>query len=782
MRSVGPAVGGVVLAAMMAALAGCSQYIQYPVPAISAISPASAVAGGATFTLTVAGKNFVFGTSVQWNGIPLATFFINGGELQATIDQSLLSTPGTVPVVVVNPSPGGGNSNTFNFTIKPSPTNIPTITSIQPTGTQVGGSGFTLTVNGTKFATTSVVTWNGENLTTTFVNSGQIQGSVQPTDIQLSGIINVAVLNPVPGGGLSNAVQFSVNNPQPTISSISPTQATANGPAFALTVNGRGFVCQVLSTNTTTGVQTCTQSNSVVNWNGSPRGTTWNSSSQLVATITQADLGAAGTSFVTVTNPSPGGGTSAPALYQVIPGPNGEGLPSLVDVSSSGAQASAGIGNPGKSGPVIGGGRFIAFSSISQNLVANLANAVANVFVRDTCLGISQGCTPQTVLGSVGNNAQPPNGDCLEPSISSDGRFVVYTSASTNLVTGAGTGANEIYLSDTCLGTTGSCAPSTSLISVAPDGVTPANGASSQPSISPDGQYVAFVSTATNLAGTTTTGTPEIYLRSTCLNAAAGCSPATRLASVAADGITPADGASSAPAVSSGGRFVAFSSTATNLVSIPSAGTQQLYWRDTCIGAASCNPATSLVSVGSDGSSPGNGPSGPAALTSDGRFVAFSSQATNLLAAALAPGTPQQVYERDMCAGASAACTRATALVSLASDGISPANSVAEFPQVDQSGRFILFASAASNLVSTTTNGFEQIFGRDTCAGAAGCTARTALISVAADGKTLGNGNSLYPAITTQAHFATFLSFANNIVGDDTTPTIEDIFLAITTF
>lgn len=782
MKSAGPVVATAVLAALMGFLAGCQQYILYPTPGVTAVSPASVAAGGPTFTLTVTGTNFVFGAAVQWNTITLIPVFINGGELQATIDQSLISTPGIQTVLVVNPQPGGGNSNSVNFTVNPSPTNVPTITSIQPTATQAGGSGFTLTVDGTRFTTTSVVTWDGQNLPTTFVNSSQIQGSVQATEIQTSGLANVAVLNPVPGGGLSNTVPFSVNDPQPAITAISPTQAPANSPAFALTVNGSGFVCQVTVTNSTTGAQTCTESNSVVNWNGIPVSTTWNSSSQLVASVSQADLGAAGTAFVTVTNPSPGGGTTAQALFLVTPGPNGEGLPELVDVSSAGAQANTGIGNLGQSGPVIGGGgRFIAFSSISQNLVANLANAVANVFEVDTCLGISQGCRPQTLLASVGNNAEPPNADCLQPSISSNGRFVVYMSSSTNLVTGATSGADEVYLSDTCLGTTSSCAPSTTLVSVAADGVTPGNGGSTEPSISPDGQYVAFVSTATNLVGTATAGAPEIYLRNTCVNAAPGCSPKTTIVSVAPDGLTPADGSSSGPVVSSGGRFVAFSSTATDLVSIPSAGTEQLYWRDTCIGAASCNPATSLVSIGSGGASPGDGASGQATITSDGRFVVFSSQATNLLPAALAAGTAQQVYERDMCAGATG-CTPATTLVSVATDGSSPAANAAEFPQVDQSGRFVVFASTAPNLVSTMTNGFEQIFGRDTCMGATACMPRTAVISAAAGGQPLGNGNSLYPAITTQAHFVTFLSFANNIVGDDTTPMLEDIFLAITTF
>ena len=111
------------------------------------------------------------------------------------------------------------------------------------------------------------------------------------------------------------------------------------------------------------------------------------------------------------------------------------------------------------------------------------------------------------------------------------------------------------------------------------------------------------------------------------------------------------------------------------------------------------------------------------------------------------------------------------------------ASALSEHPIADQSGRYVLYGSNASHITSVSPNGFEQIYGRDTCIGAtSSCTPRTVLISVAADGTTIGNGDSLYPAITTQSHFTAFLSFSNNIVSDDTTPTLEDIFLAVTSF
>jgi hypothetical protein len=771
----------VILAATLVVLAGCNQYISYPVPSVTKLSPSTAPAGGASFTLTVFGKDFVFGGAIYWDGSAVSTLYVNSGEVQATIDPSLISIPGTNTVQVFNPPPGGGFSNSVNFTVNRVTSPVPTISSISPTATQAAGSGFTITVNGTNFVSTSVVTWNGINLPTTLISNDEVQGTVSGTMIQTPGVANVAVLNPPPGGGLSDTVSFSVNSPLPVATTLAPTTAVADSPDFILTVTGGGFSCGQYTTSSTGA--TCTTSASAVEWNGTPLNTTYSSSTELTATVSTAQLAQAGTALVTVFNPTPGGGTSGALNFQVIPGANGQGLPELVDVSSGGTQADSGIGNLGSSGPAIGGGgRYIAFSSVSQNLVANLANNLANVFVRDTCLGVGTSCTPQTVLASVADDGEAPNANALDPSISSNGRYVVFASAATNLVSTVTPGVSEIYLRDTCLGVTSGCTPSTSLISLGSDGVSAANGASTQPFISPDGQYVAFVSTATNLVSQATTGTPEIYVRSTCINATTSCAPTTTLVSLAPDGSTPASGTSAHPVVSSGGRYVAFQSTATNLVSIPTSGSQQLYWRDTCIGVSSgCTPTTSLVSIASDGSSPGNGASSEATISSGGRYVVFSSQATNLIGAGYVSGTPQQVYERDMCAGASG-CTPATTLVSVATDGSSPANATAEHPVTDQSGRYVLFSSKASNLTSATTNTYEQIFARDTCIGATSCTPHTVLISVAADGTTLGDGDSLYPAIATQAHFAAFLSFANNLVNDDTTPTLEDIFLANTTF
>jgi uncharacterized protein (TIGR03437 family) len=128
------------------------------------------------------------------------------------------------------------------------------------------------------------------------------------------GVASVTVFNPSPGGGVSNAINFTVNNPAPTASLISPNSAIAGGPAFTLNLTGANFV-----------------NGSVVRWNGSDRATNFISSTQLTASITAADIATAGTANITVFNPTPGGGFSGaltftinnpvPALSQINPNP-----------------------------------------------------------------------------------------------------------------------------------------------------------------------------------------------------------------------------------------------------------------------------------------------------------------------------------------------------------------------------------------------------------------------------------------------------------------------------
>ena len=271
-----------------------------PTPQITSLSPDQAVAGSAEFTLTVNGSGFINGTGsdrsvVHWNGSPRTTTFVSSTVLTATIPASDIATAGTANVTVVNP--GNLTSNTATFTINnPSPT----ITTISPATAVAGSGNFTLTITGTNFVNGAVVRWNGSDRTTTFVSSTQLTAAIPASDVATAGTANVTVFNPAPGGGESGAVTFTINNPAPTISSISPATAVAGSGNFTLTITGTNFV-----------------TNSVVRWNGSPRPTTFVSSTQLTAAIPASDIATAGTASVTVFNPAPGGGTSNTATFTI---------------------------------------------------------------------------------------------------------------------------------------------------------------------------------------------------------------------------------------------------------------------------------------------------------------------------------------------------------------------------------------------------------------------------------------------------------------------------------
>ena len=181
------------------------------VPSLAGLSPSSAVVGGAAFTLTVNGSNFVSGAVVQWNGAARTTTFVSATQVTAAIPASDIAASGSAQVTVVNPSPGGGTSNALTFTI--TTTNpVPSLTGLSPNSAVAGGPAFTLTVNGSNFVSGAVVQWNGAARTTTFVSAAQVTATILASDIAASGSAQVTVVNPSPGGGTSNALTFTVTS------------------------------------------------------------------------------------------------------------------------------------------------------------------------------------------------------------------------------------------------------------------------------------------------------------------------------------------------------------------------------------------------------------------------------------------------------------------------------------------------------------------------------------------------------------------------------------------
>ncbi|MBZ5728082.1 MAG: IPT/TIG domain-containing protein [Acidobacteriia bacterium] len=173
------------------------------------------------------------------------------------------------------------------------PTGVSTASSLFPSAAQASGAGFALTVNGSNFATDSIVQWNGSNRSTTFASATQLTASISASDVALAGTALITVFNPTPGGGASNAMTFTINNPAPLLSTLSPSTVMTGSSAFKLTIIGTNFV-----------------TGSVVQWNGSNRLSTFVSSTQLTASISATDVASAGAAQITVSNLAPGGGTS----------------------------------------------------------------------------------------------------------------------------------------------------------------------------------------------------------------------------------------------------------------------------------------------------------------------------------------------------------------------------------------------------------------------------------------------------------------------------------------
>ncbi len=249
--------------------------VNNPLPNLSALFPASATVGGPNFILEVQGSNFVSGSVVKWKTVARATTFVSGTLLRAAIPASDLATGGTAAVTVFSPTPGGGTTAGVPFSIN---NPVPAVSSISPTSATALGSVFTLTVNGSGFATGASVQWNGVGKTTTYVSPTQLTAAIPAADIATGGMVKVGVVNVAPGGGNSTTQDFTIDNPVPSVATLTPSSANAGGLGFSLTVDGANFV-----------------TTSLVYWNGVARATARTSATRLVATIPASDIAVTGT-------------------------------------------------------------------------------------------------------------------------------------------------------------------------------------------------------------------------------------------------------------------------------------------------------------------------------------------------------------------------------------------------------------------------------------------------------------------------------------------------------
>jgi Tol biopolymer transport system component len=412
------------------------------------------------------------------------------------------------------------------------------------------------------------------------------------------------------------------------------------------------------------------------------------------------------------------------ALAAVSPAARGQLSPTTrVSVDSSGAE---GNGYCNWSW-ISGDGRTVVFGSQASNLVAGDVNGLLDVFVHDRTTGVTE-CVSVDPNGVPGDRGGGAIFSLEVPTISADGRYVVFCSDSTNLIAGTTNRPGQLYLRDRTLGTM-------EIVSVDSAG-NPGDSRSTFGTISADGRYVAFESVSTNLVAGDTNKQYDVFLR----DRTAGT---TECLSVDAAG-TLGDDYSMFPTISADGTTVAFSSNATNLVPNDTNGVGDAFV---------CTLATRTlerISVDPSGAEVNAG-SGSWSISADGRFVAFESGASNLV-----PGDKNgfpDCFVRDRATGV-------THRVSVDSSR-REANCQSMFPSISAHGRYVAFSSVATNLVANDTNGRRDIFLRDRVTGI------TTRESVDGSGAQEDWDCAEIPSISADGTVLTFVSKATNLVTGD---------------
>jgi Tol biopolymer transport system component len=343
------------------------------------------------------------------------------------------------------------------------------------------------------------------------------------------------------------------------------------------------------------------------------------------------------------------------------------------------------------------------------------------------------------VPATVSSSGQQSDGSVSSgPSISYDGRYVAYDSAASNLVPDDSNGDYDAFVRDMVTGTT-------ERVSLASGGAE-VHGENREPELDYAGRMVAFRSTAADLVTGDTNDVQDVFVHDR-------HTEQTRRVSVANDG-TQADAISSqyaSPTISGDGRFVAFVSHASNLVAGDTNGTADAFVRDLRTAT------TDLVSRASDGTHGNGWAGGNVSISADGRFVAFDSSSSNLVAGDTNDRIDVFVHDRR---------TGETERVSVASDGTEGNDDASHLGVwISGNGRLVAFRSLASNLVAGDTNGELDVFVSDRRTGT------TERVSVASDGSE-AHGEPSFQAsdasLSYDGRFVSFDAFAYDLVAGDT--------------
>ena len=411
-------------------------------------------------------------------------------------------------------------------------------------------------------------------------------------------------------------------------------------------------------------------------------------------------------------------------------------------------------------------GLRVVFTSLASNLAVGDTNGAMDVFLRDLALGTN-------ILVSAGPNGVG-NGPSQSPALSADGRFVAFSSLASNLVANDFNGQSDVFVRDLQSG-------QVQLVSVTADGQS-GMGGSTAPSISADGRFVAFQSSATNLVATPNLNgsfkDPNVFVRDLLLGT-------TRLASISALADRSANGPSVSPVISPQGNLVVFQSDAGDLMPL-SVNRSHVFLRD--LEANTTKPLLYTT---------GRVVSVSAMFSGDGRWVAYSLFGTLALDPSLTVSTATFLFE------VSTASNRLVCLEcespSISADGAyiaylqrgsgnppgrraiwiydrqkdfhfvadvdysgnGEANGDARNASISSDGRFVVFQSHADNLVPGDTNGFTDVFLRDLAAGV------TVLVSRSKDQPGSGLSLSVDPVLSADGRSIFFQSFSDDLVAGD---------------
>jgi hypothetical protein len=508
-------------------------------------------------------------------------------------------------------------------------------------------------------------------------------------------------------------------------------------------------------------------------------------------------------------------------------------------------------------------GRYVAFISRASNLVPGGTNGITDVFVRDLVAGTNELVSANALLPSGTNNTFTV---MATPVMTPDGRYVVFFSLATNLVSAVpGTTTGEVYVRDRLTGTTtwvstnaaaivsamfqqtnatsyhpqlsddgryvafkagtttstgvavilqyDSTTGATAVVNtngiggsvdvdetygpeMTPDGRfiafarhegstnsgyasvhvwdaqlasdtlvsdngsgVPTNTTSHTPNISPDGRFVAFLSNATNLVGNAVTNGFHVYLRDL-------QSSTTQLVDVDTNGVGSTDDTLTTLSLSADGRYVAFGSPDGSLVSLDDNRAEDVFVRDLVVGTTEMisQRNVTVIPQAADGFTTMS----PSSVSSDGRWMAFTSRADDLV-----PNDTNKaldVFVRDLVNGTNF-------LVSVGSDGGPALGGNSENALISADGCYVVFISAATNLVTGPVNTNANVFRRDLQTGT------TVLVSMGTDGVSPGNGDASRLVISPDGRYVAFLSRATNLAAGITSGVNtywRDIFLGQT--